>query len=338
VRVYDATTANPTTQVGTWTSPQLGATQLDANQWTVGLYLQRGGAGTASRVIWGTATYNCSIAGFRYTSASVRDPYQDNTLNWTASVSADTDHYNIYRSAAGSDAAYSVINTVPYGTNTYCDSLYGNADATLWYYYVTAVDDATNEGVGTTHLQELGGGSPAYDIDLTGKAANSWVFVSFPIAVSGNIQTILADATLGDGSTTWTVAKWYNPQTPADPWKTYRVGSTTNDLTTISNAMGVWLWITANGGDFQLTTGVTGGYSASNVVVNLYTGWNLVGYPSATSRAETATLTNAAIDYVAVWQAGTPYITEHAKGASMMVEGNAYFVHSTADVTWTVVP
>ncbi len=181
------------------------------------------------------------------------------------------------------------------------------------------------------------GPQPEYSIDLAGKPANSWAFVSFPIAVSGNVQAILNDMTLGDGATTWTVAKWYDPATPADPWKTYRVGSTTNDLATITNLMGVWLWITANGGDQMLTVGVNGDYPATAVNINLYTGWNIVGYPTATSRAESATLP-AAADFVAVWQAATPYITQHAKGAAMMSHGNAYWVHVTADCLWVVNP
>jgi len=260
----------------------------------------------------------------------------DNTLNWTASVSTDVDHYNIYRSAAGTDASYSVIDTVPFGTNTYCDVNRGQADGTRWWYYVTAVDTATNEGAGTTHIQEPGVTAP-YSISLTGKAANSWVFVSFPSATSGNIQTILNDATAGDGGTTWTVAKWYNIQTPADPWKTYRVGGTANDLATITNQMGVWLWITANGGDQALTLNAYVAPSASAVNVNLYTGWNMVGYPTMTSRAESATLP-AQADLVASWQAASPYITQHAKGATLMSHGNAYWVHVTADCTWAVQP
>jgi hypothetical protein len=185
----------------------------------------------------------------------------------------------------------------------------------------------------------LGGGvaPTAYNIDLTAKSANSWVFVSFPRDITGSIQTILNDAALGDGMTTWTVAKWYNPQTPLDPWKTYRVGSTVNDMPALTNAMGVWLWITLNGGDQMLTTGVTGSNPGAAVNINLYTGWNMVGYPTATSRAESATLP-AAADLVASWQLATPFITEHAKGATLMVPGNAYWVHVTADCTWSVAP
>jgi len=181
------------------------------------------------------------------------------------------------------------------------------------------------------------GPQPEYSIDLTGKPASSWVFVSFPLAVSGNIQTILDDMALGDGATTWTVAKWYNPLTPNDPWKTYRVGSTTNDLATITNLMGVWLWITANGGDQMLTVGVSGDYPATPVTVNLYAGWNMAGYPSLTPRLGSATLP-AQADRVSVWQAAAPYIFDSAPASVTMSHGNAYWVHVTADCLWVVNP
>ncbi len=269
---------------------------------------------------------------------------EHNWLNWTLSAddgagANDVDHYNIYRALAASGPwdATALIDTAPAGTATYMDLGRGEPDGINWWYVVRAEDIWGNEEMNTNAVPEISTGLTAYNIDLTGHAANSWVFVSFPHAVSGNIQDMLNDVTLGDGATTWTRAMWYNPQTPNDPWKTYRVGSTTNDLTTVSNLMGVWLWITANGGDQQLTVGVTGDYSAVAVNINLYTGWNIVGYPTATSRAESATLP-AAADFVAVWQVATPYITQHAKGAAMMSHGHAYWVHVTADCTWTVNP
>ncbi len=335
---WDGTTWDAIGTTMTFTTANTDYTMTRSITTTVSDYIQGG------VILWGvygslSNTLTCSVDFLQvYTTYNqVISVTLDNTLNWTASSSGDVDHYNIYRSAAGTDAAYSVIGTVPVGTNTYEDNNYGTADGTLWWYYVTAVDIATNEGTGTTHTQEPGSTAQPYNISLTGKAINSWVFVSFPIAISGNIQTILDDSVLGDGGTTWTVAKWCSAQDVMDPWKTYRVGSTVNDLTTISNAIGVWLWITANGGDQNLTTSLAGGYSASPVVINLYAGWNMVGYPTATSMAESATLP-ANADFVAVWQAATPYITQHAKGATMMVAGNAYWVHVTADCPWTVQP
>jgi hypothetical protein len=181
------------------------------------------------------------------------------------------------------------------------------------------------------------GALPPYSINLAGISAPQWVFVSFPIMVSGNIETILNDATLGDGQTTWDAAKWYNAQTPLDPWKTYRVGSTTNDLTTIDNTMGVWLHLTANGGDSILTVGQAGSYSAAPILINLYAGWNLVGYPSATSQMGTATLP-AQADAAAIFQLVSPYIMNMAPGAVMFSHGQAYWVRVTANCVWTVNP
>jgi serine protease AprX len=285
---------------------------------------------------YGIATNIWTISYVDYTKATINFATAStlhNTLNWTHAGVGVT-QYNIYRSAT-QVGGYSLITSVPVGTNTYCDLNRGTADATLWWYIVRAVDAAGN-GANSTAVQEPGG-TPPYAISLTGKSANSWVFVSFPSAMSGVIQTILNDATAGDSGTTWTVAKWFNAQDKADPWKTYRVGSTVNDMPTMTNTMGVWLWITANGGDQALTLSSYAAYPAASVNINLYTGWNMVGYPSATSRLGTATLPGAA-DYVSVWQVASPYVTDLAPGAVTMSHGNAYWVRVTADCTWTVQP
>jgi hypothetical protein len=340
IRVYQMfTTTPPTTLSSTFTTGQLGATSLDAGTWTVYYWVQRAGATAAARIGYfhygNTATYNSRITGFEYTAA--RDPLQDNTLNWTHS-GVDVSQYVVYRSAlsTGPWDGTTEIATVPVGTTTYLDSLRGTADGTLWYYVVRAVDAAGN-GVNTAAVQEPGVVvNPAYSIPLTGKLANSWVFVSFPSATSGAIQTVLNDATAGDGLTTWTVAKWFNAQDKADPWKTYRVGSTVNDMPTLTSSMGVWLWITANGGDQKLTLNSYVANATTNVLINLYAGWNMVGYPSATARLGTATLPVQA-DYVSVWQAASPYVSDLAPGVVTMTPGNAYWVRVTADCTWTVV-
>ena len=333
IRVYQSVSVNPPTGLAaTFTTQQLGASLLDSAAWTIYYYTRRGA--NNDRFYWGTTTYNSRIEGMSYTVAT-GEPTDHNTLNWTHS-GAYTDEFRIYRSDS-QFGTYTLLDTVPVGTDTYVDLDAGLADTTIWWYRVRAVN-MYGEETNTNSVPEPGGGTlTPYEIDLSGKAANSWVYVSFPYQFSGNIQDVLNDATFGDGGTLWTVAKWYNPQTPADPWKTYRVGGTANDLTTITNQMGVWLWITANGGDTKLTTGLTGEYPASAVNINLYAGWNMVGYPTATSRAESATLP-AEADLVASWQAASPYITQHAKGATMMVAGNAYWVHVMADCTWVVSP
>ena len=72
--------------------------------------------------------------------------------------------------------------------------------------------------------------------------------------------------------------------------------------------------------------------------INLYIGWNLVSYPSATSRAASATLPVEA-DMVAYYDAASPYlITDALPGAVTFVEGNAYWVRVTGNTIWSVAP
>ncbi len=182
----------------------------------------------------------------------------------------------------------------------------------------------------------ISSGPDGYGISLTGFSTGDWSFISFPYSTIGNIETILDDSVLGDGGTTWDVAKWYDPQDTTDPWKTYRAGASTNDLATIDNTMGVWVHLTANGGDQKLTTSVASDYSGSNVAISLYTGWNLVSYPSATARLASTTLPGQA-DMVAYYNSGATYlVTEALPTAVTFSEGNAYWVHVTSDAFWFV--
>jgi hypothetical protein len=334
IKVYGDTTANPTTLRATFTTTAMGPISLDSNQWTVQYWTRVAGQPNGSDWYWGTTTYDNHIEGFQYRTAVPTNPINHNTLNWTHNGN-DVDHYNIYRSDVQA-GTYTLIGTSPVGTNTYCDIDKGQADTTRWWYRVRAEDAAGNIETNTNSVQEPGTVvTPPYAISMTGKAANSWVFVSFPSGASGAIQTLLNDATSGDGSTTWTVARWYNPQTPADPWKTYRVGGTANDMPNVNNTMGVWLWITANGGDQVLTLNSYVAIPASTGIT-LKAGWNLVGYPSMTNRLASTTLPGVA-DRVSVWSATSPYVIDYSdKSLVTMSHGNAYWVRVTADTTWTV--
>ena len=172
-----------------------------------------------------------------------------------------------------------------------------------------------------------------YNTNLTGRSAGDWAFISFPIAISGNIQDIMNDTVYGDGSTTWDVAKWFDGA--AKTWKSYRMGSTVNTFTQLDNAMGVWLHLTANCGDQMLTTGLGGYVSGEPVNINLYAGWNMVGYPSMTEQTVANALWGTGADMVEVFSSVSPYIIEIGP-TYIMKPGEGYWIHVPADTVWTV--
>jgi hypothetical protein len=287
---------------------------------------------SGGNILWGVAisvTRRAISVDFLRVYVESEIPFSwtnDNTLNWTHDE-IDLAEYNIYRSDS-EFGTYTLIDTVPIGTNTYQDDGKGTADNTTWWYIVRALDPLGNEEQNTNAEPEIDTGPTSpYNINLVGKSG--WVFVSFPIGISGNVQTVLNDA-----QTTWDVAKWYDGQTKT--WKSFRATGT-QTLTTVNNQMGVWLHLTANGGDQMLTTTLTGSFPSSQVAINLYSGWNMVGYPSATPRLGTDTLPVQATA-VSVWMSGTPYISDSTPGAVTMTEGNAYWVQVSEDCIWYVQP
>ncbi|MBA3046450.1 MAG: hypothetical protein FP824_09600 [Euryarchaeota archaeon] len=177
----------------------------------------------------------------------------------------------------------------------------------------------------------LGGGAApiSYDIDLTGRVAGDWAFVSFPIAISGNIETILDDP-----ATDWDVAKWFDGS--SQRWMTYRKGATTNTFTNIDNQMGVWVHLTAVVGD-KLTTGLGGAYPSSQVNITLYAGWNMVGYPSQTPMAANLALAGTGATIVSTYISSSPFIQDFTDLSLVtMSHGNAYWVFVPATIVWNV--
>ena len=90
--------------------------------------------------------------------------------------------------------------------------------------------------------------------------------------------------------------------------------------------------------DGTLSTSTTGTYSPGNVIIQLYAGWNMVGYPSKIPRLASDTLPGSA-SRVAFYNSVAPYlIIDGAPGAVTFVEGNAYWVYVPANIPWSVVP
>ncbi|MDD4308203.1 MAG: clostripain-related cysteine peptidase [Thermoplasmata archaeon] len=273
-----------------------------------------------------------------YTGGTTTD---DNLLTWTLSAddgagADDVTQYNIYRSDVMSgpwDASH-IIDTAPAGTNTFTDPGRGETDGIYWWYVVRAEDVWGNEETNTNAVQEPGGGGIPYSISLLGRTAGTWAFVSYPVTVSGHIETVFNDTANGDSGTNWDVAKTWDNQ--LKKWLSYRKGGSANTFTNVDNLKGYWLHLTSNAADQLLSIPSTGAYPGT-LTINLYMGWNLVGYPSATGRLASATLP-AQADIVSEWQSTSPYIVDRAPSDVTMSHGKGYWVHVTADCVWTVNP
>jgi hypothetical protein len=226
-----------------------------------------------------------------------------------------------------------ITNTVDAGAGTY---IWDSAGVPAGDYYLHIV---VEDSIGQTN-EDWSDGSftilpPVYNIDLTGIGAGEWVFVSFPILATGDVLTVFDDVNWGDSQSSWDIAQWYDNVNKQ--WRSFSIykPASINDMDVFDNTMGVWLHLTSNGGDQQLTVG-TGDMPAGPVMINLYTGWNLVSYPSNTPRLASATLPPEA-DLLSVYDIAQPYlIRDELPNAVTMQVGNAYWVHCTGDTVWMV--
>ena len=163
-----------------------------------------------------------------------------------------------------------------------------------------------------------------------------WSFISVPLVQYNTSIAVVLDDSWGDGSTTWDRAIWYNPSTPADPWKQYNTAwpSAMNDLTILNHKMGVWVNITAVGDG--LLTGA--GNNTNNSQITLKAGWNLIGYPALDDTSYTVanlkTATGATI--VEGYNANATYKTSNLANTYVLKRGKAYWVLVPSETTWTV--
>jgi len=153
-----------------------------------------------------------------------------------------------------------------------------------------------------------------------------WNLISLPLE---QVDTSVANV-LSSISGQWDVVKYYNCMDKADPWKTYRVGSSMNDLAGIDNTMGFWIYI--NQPNVNLTVR---GSIPTSTNIPLYAGWNLVGYPAQTTDTVANVLWGTGADRVEVFDPASPYIKE-AEPTYIMKPGEGYWIHVPADIVWTV--
>ena len=153
-----------------------------------------------------------------------------------------------------------------------------------------------------------------------------WNLISFPLEpVDTTISAVLSSI-----AGKYDAVKYYDATDANDPWKTYRVGASTNDLSNIDNTMGLWINM-LNSANLTVE-----GDEPASTNIPLYAGWNLVSYPSLTPDIVANALWGTGADHVEVFDPAEPYLIREVGPDYVMQPGEGYWVHVPADTVWII--
>ena len=168
-----------------------------------------------------------------------------------------------------------------------------------------------------------GPGLLMYNISLIA----GWNLISIPLEQADTSLTTVLNSIDGH----YDVLKYYDIIDKNDPWKTYRIGASTNDLFDIDHTMGIWIHM------LNATILVVEGAEPISTNITLYAGWNLVGYPTLDDSMEVANaLWGTGADRVEVFDPASPYLIKEAEPDYLMQPGEGYWVHVIVDTVWTI--
>ncbi|UCG69041.1 MAG: right-handed parallel beta-helix repeat-containing protein [Thermoplasmata archaeon] len=198
-----------------------------------------------------------------------------------------------------------------------------------------------SDGIGDTPYKDIEGSGGAQDyyplMSPVGDCIflyEDWHLISIPfIQMNINLGNVLES--MGG---TYDFVQWYNANDNSDLWKHNSTlkPSHLNDLDIIDHRMGFWVHITEPGG---VLFEYPGTQPSSNQTIQLYEGWNMVGYPSLTSYNRTIGLNNLTfgieVDEIQWYDASTQ--TWHdLEENDYFVLGRGYWVHAKAECVWEV--
>jgi len=198
-----------------------------------------------------------------------------------------------------------------------------------------------SDGIGDTPYTNIQGGSGAQDnyplMEPWGIPGSSpfelslslgWNLISLPLVQSN--ESIMA--VLQSISGNWDYIQAYNPLS-TDPWKSYSIHrpASMNELQYLDHTMGFWINITS--ANVSLTVQ---GSVPNSTSINLYAGWNLVGYPTLVSDTVANALWGTGADIVMVCDTSEPYNIREIGPNYLMKPGEGYWVHVPFDTVWVV--
>jgi hypothetical protein len=171
-------------------------------------------------------------------------------------------------------------------------------------------------------------------VDHTTVLFKGWNLISIPfIQPDTDLEVVLSSL-----SGHYKAVAWRDGQKEPKPWKRYHVNKPKdlNDLTQIDHTMGFWILITKkNGIMFQNP----GSPPAVNQFINIYEGWNMVGYPSLTRHNRDEGLNNLVIGTdinVIQWYEASTNQWHFMGPDDSFIPGRGYWVHSMVETNWEV--
>jgi parallel beta-helix repeat protein len=161
-----------------------------------------------------------------------------------------------------------------------------------------------------------------------------WNLISIPLIQSNtNLSEVLLNI---KGS--YDSVQWYNVSDNSDPWKHNHIQkpSNMNDLKELNHTLGFWIHITELTGILFEYQGIN---LSNNQTIQLYKGWNMVGYPSLSNHNRTVGLNNLTfsthVDCIQWYDAVTK--TWHfMEPDDNFIPGIGYWIHSKVDAVWEV--
>jgi parallel beta-helix repeat protein len=160
-----------------------------------------------------------------------------------------------------------------------------------------------------------------------------WNLISIPlIQEEENLTRVL-----GNINGWYDAVQWYDVLDADDPWKHNKVGKPDgNDLFSLNESMGFWIHIT-NPKD---TIFVYNGTQPSiNQMIQLYPGWNMVGYPSESVYNRTDGLNTidfgSQVDMIMWYDAGSQ-AWNRMDSDDYFVFGRGYYIHAISECVWEV--
>jgi parallel beta-helix repeat protein len=145
-------------------------------------------------------------------------------------------------------------------------------------------------------------------------------------------------AVLSPISGSYKAVQWLNASHKHNTWKHNSISKPAylNDFEYIDHTMGFWIYITQQNGTLFRYQGAQ---PTSNQSIQLYKGWNMVGYPSLSTKNRTSALNNlefgAHIEVIWSYNAAKQKWVEMGDLDSFYL-GKGYRIHATQDCVWEV--